>query len=820
MQTVYYRRLRALMVLVIAVATHGINAQAQDPNAEIRLALIKGNGEYPNIPLKNPVNDARDLASALGNMGFAVNLVTDGDLAQMSRAIRDFGNSIRRPDAVALFYYSGHGVQFRGANYLIPARADILESDELPFMAINVDQVYAKMDSAGSRMNIIILDACRNNPFPGAERALERGLAVVGTIQPPQSLIVYATSPGKTAQDGEGRNGVFTSAFLKHLAAPGLDAELMIRRVREDVIAATSGNQIPWHNSSITGAGFSFAGGGRLYIASDPVGAEVFIDGQKRGVSPLALTDLPRFVEVEVAVRSGNLSSVKKLTLRDATETRLDLRLETGKGAILVKASEGGVQAFIDGAPVGLPPSGLIDGITTGRHDLELRGDSSSFKTSVEIETGATLALSAVLVPMADLTLALPADTVCSIIGMGISDTTSRFNYGSIPAGEYRLSVSGGDYEAYTETIRLQRGQKLNFSPKLRYSASFLLAKYEMEYARLAAIETRGFVGQTDLDELASFSARLRAEGRVELAEIGTRAESLRNRLTLLRQPAPSPSPSPASPSLGSSGPALLYAQYLLEFEELRKFDIGQAMFLKPEDIESVKSFSLKVMAQPYQDFQSLAAKAEEFWTHLTEKKNTYELEIIEGLHSRLRLKVDSGTRIDDVDIIDIESQISRLSKLVGPKYDEVKLRANTLESMLKSTKKTQETQLQLNALVQQYENLDVEYNKAIKTRKGGSIFGLGSILGGLASGAVSAYFNYLSVQAYAQYNGALTSAEAQSYRADAEEWSRLTLMAAGTGGGLFGLGTLVLMTRPKLKGYQDSLDKLDAMIEEIRSKQ
>ena len=174
----------------------GLLAAQSPAPSEARIALVIGNAAYLNVPLKNPANDARDIAAALQKIGFTVTLLVDADLGAMNRAIRDFGNAIKRQDAVALFYFSGHGVQYQGANYLIPARADIQSADELAYAAVNAEQVYAKMESSGARTNIIILDACRNNPFPGSERAMDRGLAVVSGVQPPRSLIVYSTAPG------------------------------------------------------------------------------------------------------------------------------------------------------------------------------------------------------------------------------------------------------------------------------------------------------------------------------------------------------------------------------------------------------------------------------------------------------------------------------------------------------------------------------------------------------------------------------------------------------------------------------------------------
>jgi hypothetical protein len=429
---------------------------------ETRFALVIGNGDYPNVPLKNPTNDARDVAKALSSLGFTVTLVVDGDMGAMVRAVRDFGNSIKRPDAVAMFYYSGHGVQYHGGNYLIPSHADISDPDELSYAALNVEQVYSKMESAGDKTNIIILDACRNNPFPGAERSLERGLAVVGNVQPPQSLIVYATAPGKTAQDGDGRNGVFTSAFLKHLADPSLDAELMLRKVREDVIAATSGNQIPWQNSSITGAGFAFAGGGTLAVSTDPAGAEVYVDGVKRGVSPVSLSDLPRFSEIEIEARSGSRSAVQKIVLKDAVGQKLDLKLEIARGSILVTANEKVAKALLDGAAVTLGASGQIEGVEVGVHTLELQGDSSAFKGQVEVIQGSVAPVKVALVPQGSLTLTLPQNTVCRVEGPGVDKTTSEWNFGQIPVGSYRLTVTGGDYETDVESISVSRAQSMS----------------------------------------------------------------------------------------------------------------------------------------------------------------------------------------------------------------------------------------------------------------------------------------------------------------------------------------------------------------------
>jgi hypothetical protein len=378
-----------LAVIVALVVAQGIAAQTA-VDSETRIALVVGNGAYANVPLKNPVNDARDLAAALKGLGFSVTLVIDGDLPAMSRAIRDFGNAIKRPDAVALFYYSGHGVQYHGANYLIPAKSDIRDADELSFSAVNADLVYAKMESSGDKTNIVILDACRNNPFPGAERASERGLAIVSSVQPPQSFIVYATAPGKTAQDGEGRNGVFTTALLKHIADPMLDVELMMRRVREEVVKATAGVQVPWNNSSISGAGFAFAGKGRLLVSTDPPGAEVFVDGQMRGLSPISLADLPRYSEIEVSARSGTASAARRITLTDASEAKMQLSLQAARGSIPVAPAPAAAPTPAT-PPASTKSTGTIT-LTSEPPGVEViidGGDTATTPVSLELAPGA-----------------------------------------------------------------------------------------------------------------------------------------------------------------------------------------------------------------------------------------------------------------------------------------------------------------------------------------------------------------------------------------------------------------------------------------------
>lgn len=220
------------------------------PAAEQRVALVIGNNAYPAAPLKNPVNDARAMARSLNQMGFEVILRTNLNQKAMVNALREFGARLRE-GGVALFYYSGHGMQVKGRNYLIPVDADIRGEDEVPYMSMDMAQVLDKLEAARSRANLVILDACRNNPFIRTFRSSRVGLAQMDA--PGGTLLAFATAPGSEARDGDEENGVYTKHLLAHMATPMLPVEVMFRRVRESVTAETKNRQIPWESSSLTG---------------------------------------------------------------------------------------------------------------------------------------------------------------------------------------------------------------------------------------------------------------------------------------------------------------------------------------------------------------------------------------------------------------------------------------------------------------------------------------------------------------------------------------------------------------------------------------
>lgn len=219
---------------------------------EARIALIVGNGAYGEIgPLKNAGEDARLIASTLVGLGFETTLVLDADQEGMKTAIADFGRRLRRagPDTAGLFYYAGHGIQARGSNYLMPVEANPTHSADLDLMGVEANWVLRQMESAGNRTNIVILDACRNNPFAANDRSVSRGLARIEA--PTGSFVSYATAPGAVAADGDGINSPFTTALAEALTEPGLAIEQVFKRVRVNVISETDGVQTPWDSSSL-----------------------------------------------------------------------------------------------------------------------------------------------------------------------------------------------------------------------------------------------------------------------------------------------------------------------------------------------------------------------------------------------------------------------------------------------------------------------------------------------------------------------------------------------------------------------------------------
>ena len=242
--------LKSLAVCLVALALW----TAGSARAETRAALVIANGSYSGdlAALPNPVNDGKVVAAALERVGFSVTLLTDADQAEMKKAIKGFGKTLEAAGegAVGLFYYAGHGMQVGGMNYLVPVGAAIEREEDADLEAVQAETVLHQMEFAGTSVNIVILDACRNNPLARGAASAGDGLARMDA--PTGSFVAYSTAPGDLAVDGAGSNSPFAQALSTEIQVPNLAIEEVFRRVRVKVKSETEDRQVPWDSSSLT----------------------------------------------------------------------------------------------------------------------------------------------------------------------------------------------------------------------------------------------------------------------------------------------------------------------------------------------------------------------------------------------------------------------------------------------------------------------------------------------------------------------------------------------------------------------------------------
>lgn len=252
------------ILMICGLAFFAASAQAAE-----RLALVIGNGQYVNLPvLANPANDALLVANNLGKLGFKVTALTNQNQAQVKSAIAQFADAIEKagPETIAAFYYAGHGVQIDGTNYLVPVDAQAKTKGDIVLGAVSATDVLRTLELSKARVNMLVLDACRDNPFSAGTRSISRGLARIDA--PAGSIVAYSTAPGQVAQDGDGSNSPYAAALATHLATPGLSLEDVFRKVRIEVSERTGGAQVPWEETSLTQ---------EVLLAGDAVAAQTVV---------------------------------------------------------------------------------------------------------------------------------------------------------------------------------------------------------------------------------------------------------------------------------------------------------------------------------------------------------------------------------------------------------------------------------------------------------------------------------------------------------------------------------------------------------------
>lgn len=235
-----------LVVLCSLILSGTVVAAESKP---IGLALAIGNSHYHNAPLANPGNDAQGMAEKLRQAGFSVTLRLDADRRQLQETIREFTSALAKSRLPGVFYYAGHGVQLNWRNFLIPVDARIRNKADIQSQAVDLGMLLDGLGRARNPLNIVILDACRNNPFGADFRLDEPGLSQLDA--PGGTLLAYATAPGNTAEDGEGSHGLYTGTLLQEMQVPGAAVEDVFKRVRLAVRMASQGGQIPWEATSL-----------------------------------------------------------------------------------------------------------------------------------------------------------------------------------------------------------------------------------------------------------------------------------------------------------------------------------------------------------------------------------------------------------------------------------------------------------------------------------------------------------------------------------------------------------------------------------------
>ncbi len=465
--------------LLVALGFLGAGpALAQDRGpAERRVALVVGNASYKTSPLLNPVNDSRAMAKALRGLGFEVierqNLSREG----FSSVIREFGDKLRGA-TVGLFYFAGHGLQVKGRNFLVPVDADIAREDEVQYRSFDVGEVLDKMDSARTPVNLVVLDACRNNPFARSFKTSQSGLAQMDA--PTGTLIAFATAPGSVAQDGDGAaNGLYTGALLKHIATPGLHVEQMFKRVRVDVVGDSKNTQVPWESSSLS-RDFSFA------AASTPVGASGGAPTPSTGAA-FAATELALDLAFWDAVKDSRSAADYQAYLEQYPQGRF-AALARLRAAVAPSASQVPMavpDARVD-APTQVPRTAVVRWKQgTGERSLDLGGNSN---VSVQALSPEGLYLAAVAGGSVHWVDALRATLV---------RTTRAFEPGGSPAGtvatDARFSPDGRWL-----LLRLERGPVVSHSlvdvgtGKVMWDKPSSTARFEPGAARLQLQTAQG----------------------------------------------------------------------------------------------------------------------------------------------------------------------------------------------------------------------------------------------------------------------------------------------------------------------------------------
>ena len=358
------------MILALAVWLGVAGAVMAEP----RIALVVGNGAYQTVGgLANAVSDAELIAGTLEGLDFEVMLVRDGSKAELSAAVAKFGSALRAagPEATGLFYYAGHGVQSFQRNYLLPVDAALSDAADLDLVAVDAELVLRQMASARNKVNIVILDACRNNPFSAIPELGESGLAEMKA--PTGTFLAYATAPREVALDGADGHSPFTKALAAMMVTQGLPIEQVFKEVRVAVREATGGVQTPWDTSSLT-SDFTFAAAvsdeehlwETVRLSKDPVQIKLFLKAY-----PETVHRAEAEVVLEAVMPAAPEGQAEVGEVDPATRAAIAAEVVTFSGAIMVGSADiagNSIEVLIGTVPKYPPIPGLPDKAWLGRN--------------------------------------------------------------------------------------------------------------------------------------------------------------------------------------------------------------------------------------------------------------------------------------------------------------------------------------------------------------------------------------------------------------------------------------------------------------------
>ena len=504
-----------LMSLWVAFALMG-QAQAQpttllsNSGPEKRFALVVGNAAYSAAPLANPINDVRAMAKALRESGFEVVTAENAGRIQLLRVVREFGEKLAKSGGIGLFYFAGHGLQIKGRNYLVPVDAQVTGEDEAAYDSMDADFVLQKMGEAKNRVNIIILDACRNNPFVKTRSTGGGGLAQMDA--PVGAIVAYATAPGSVASDGSGANGLYTQHLVQAIGQKGLRVEEVFKQVRANVRRDSQGKQIPWENTALEGEFFFFppesvAGVQQVNPhAAPPAGPSVL----EAGASEQAVWE---------AVRNGDAAEVGRFVARYPNGRFAQAareRLAALRAAAMPAPSSGGmpsIKILAAPPPTIVPPPPVA---SSGGARISLQSLSAITQSNAAASTGSPVAVApqqvAAMAPPVQATVATASvaqGTVWNYRVAGLSGV------GGEQLAQVRVQSVEGGWQRFSDGTEIHEDGRVR---AVRFGSYLVRAVSDESFLRLPARAGQNGVNTAQVIDAQGRAANSRVVWRTEAA--------------------------------------------------------------------------------------------------------------------------------------------------------------------------------------------------------------------------------------------------------------------------------------------------------------